>query len=259
MKYIKILIILILCLIYGIIQALNNLTFKVVLVYAFAPLIIAITISIIVEVVNLLLKKKLSFESVLNRLWRVFLIIIIILFISIGLSHFTSSAKANEYIELNKPPIQQLDYKSIKIGSSNLYIKLPWELTRSSLNVPKILTENIVKYEVFAFSRDKTFEGKVAYLLWKEGYGVSLKSSIDDAIENMRKLSGVEKVVETRDYFTKEKIEGCIFDCVIYRYGKSFEAKGIHLKSGQQSWGVVITFTEHKDKPIANEIISSLK
>jgi hypothetical protein len=165
----------------------------------------------------------------------------------------------NNVIKADKTSIQQLNYKSVKIGSSNLYIKLPFDLTPSTVNHPKSTLDNLTKSEVFFFSKDKTFEGKVSYMVWKAGVEFSVEKGTDAAIANIKTLPGIEKVLDEREYFKKGVIEGCIYDAVIYRYGKSFQMKGATLKSGQETWAVLITFLEHKDEHIATTILNSLK
>jgi hypothetical protein len=132
MKFIKILFILILSLTYGIIQAykLSNLSFNTIIGNACAPLLIAIAISIIVELVNLVRKKKLSFETVLNRLWKIFLVIIIILFITMELDRLNSSSTTEAKDEVYKSKVIDENPADIKevgkvktelLNSDNLY------------------------------------------------------------------------------------------------------------------------------------------
>jgi len=191
-------------------------------------------------------------------------IITSIVILIVGLSFMALSQEKhkenlNKFNEVENTNLQQPNYKSVKIGSSNLYIKLPYELVKSTANYPKNVTDNLSKYEIFTFARDKTFEGKVSYNVWKPGIEYSIEMGNENAIENVKTLPGVEKVVDKKEYFKKGKIEGSVFDAVIYRYGKSFQMKGANLKSGQESWGIVITFLDKRDEHIADKILNSLK
>nr|MBC7613923.1 hypothetical protein [Pseudopedobacter sp.] len=154
---------------------------------------------------------------------------------------------------------QELVYKSVKIGSSDLYIKLPFILSPSTVNHPQSNLDKLIKSEVFIFSKDKTFQGKISYVTYKKDVEFSVEKGTDGGIENIKALPGVEKVIEKREYFKKNLIEGCIYDATVYRYGKSFGMKGATLKSGKESWTIIITFLDSKDQHIANNILNSLR
>lgn len=195
---------------------------------------------------------------------KAFNILLIVLSVIIGLATMAiSREKRKERIDnllsTSQNVKQQLDYKAQKIGSSNLVIQLPYELKKSSVTLPQDALERLNKNEVYIFSKDKSFEGKIAYMVWNDGIDFSFETATDGAISNIKKLDGVEKVLENREYFKDKTTEGYIYDAVIYRYGKSFQMKGAIAKSGQETWSIVITFLNQEDESIANKILNSIK
>lgn len=167
--------------------------------------------------------------------------------------------KVVEVIKTEKSDNQQLSYKSVKIGSSNLFIEVPYEITPSKVNFPQVELEKMIRSEAFYFEKDKTFQGKIAYMIWKDNINYSIEKGVNGAIENVKRLVGVEKVTENREYFTKGKLQGCIITATVYRYGKSFKVKGAFLSLERESWTIIINLLNSKDENIANRIINSLK
>ena len=191
----------------------------------------------------------------MNLLIKTLKIIGIVLSIILGLAFMAirrenRKEKADYFIGGYLNNINQLTYKSVKIGTSNLYIKLPFALSPSSVALPQSMKDKLAKFETFIFSKDKSFSGKISYMVWKSGIEYSLETGSDGAIDNIKTLPGVEKVLDDREYFKIGKYEGNIIDGVVYRYGKSFQIKAAILKSGQEVWIVMINFLNHQDENI---------
>ena len=176
-----------------------------------------------------------------------------------SLSSVNHNEKSFSSLKSNKTNIQELIYKTVKIGSSNLCIKLPYVLTSSNFNQPQENLDKLTKSEVFFFLKDKTFQGKISYSVYNKDVEFSVEKGTNGGIANIKALPGVEKVDEKRDYFKKDLYEGCIYEAIVYRYGKSFEIKGATIKCGQETWAVIITYLNHTDKYIADRIVNSLK
>lgn len=184
------------------------------------------------------------FTYVLKQINFAILFLIIFLLYHASLNKDVKSIQTSEYV---------------KIGSSDLSIKTPYALTTSTLEFPLEMKLKIVKYETFAFQKDKSFNGKINYMLWKKEVKYSIKNGVDQAIQNINALSGVEKIDEFREYYNKGKYDGCNFDLTIFRYGKPFFAKGTIIKSGQESWMIIMTMLDSKEKIVADKILASIR
>jgi hypothetical protein len=161
------------------------------------------------------------------------------------------------FVKKNHDPIS--NFKSVKIGSSDLYISLPYDLKPSSVNLPDETKEKLSISEFFTFGRDKNFEGKISYLVWRPNVEYNFDVGNFAAIENVRNLPGVEKVDNKKEFFKKGQIDGCFFDAVIFRYGSSFKMRAANLNLGKESWGICITIIDTKDNYIADKILNSLR
>ena len=145
------------------------------------------------------------------------------------------------------------------IGSSNFKIKTPFPLKESSLKIPDAYKDRIINMQVFEFVQNPYFEGKISYIKWINSVIYDLNTGIDGTIENIRKLPGVEKIVENRKYFENSKYTAYYYDAIILRDSKSGILKGAIFMSGQETWLINFGVTESKNESIINEILESLK
>lgn len=151
------------------------------------------------------------------------------------------------------------DYKEQQIGTSSFKIKSPYPLISSSLMMPETYKDRIEKMEVFEFAENPFFKGKVTYFRWVNGVSYDLNAGLDGSMDNIRKLPGVEKVMDDRKYFENSKIQSYFFETIMLRYGKSAVFKGALLKSGQQTLQITFEPVDSKNEIIVTTILDSLK
>lgn len=145
------------------------------------------------------------------------------------------------------------------VGSSSFKINPPYQLIESSLSIPEVYRDRIEKMEVFEFVKNSYFEGEVTYIKWFNSVSYDLNSGMDGTIDNIRKLPGVEKVVDNRTLFENKKYQAYFYDAIMLRDSKSGIIKGAIFKSRQETWLISMAITESKYENIINEILESLK
>jgi len=168
----------------------------------------------------------------------------------------------NGYIKLpkeNEVTIKEFNDQSVKIGSSSLYITMPYTLTNSIVDLPLEMKIKLSKSEIYSFSKDKTFQGKVSYMVWKPEIDYNLEYGANGSLDNIKNLPGVEKILEKKEYFNKDNLEGYFINAEIYRYGKSFRVKSVIIKRGQETWVIIISILNRDDEQLAEQIIKSIK
>ena len=151
------------------------------------------------------------------------------------------------------------DSKEVHIGTSSFKIKVPYSLINSNLTMPEAYKDRIEKLEVFEFEGNPFIKGKLTYCKWINGVSYDLNAGLDGSIDNIRKLPGVEKVVDDRKYFENSKIQSYFFEAIMLRYGKSGVLKGAILKSGQETLIIIFESVESKNETIITDILESLK
>lgn len=149
--------------------------------------------------------------------------------------------------------------KSIKIGSSSLIIKTPYGFIESNISGLDAYKESMEKIEIFEFIQNPYFEGKISYFKWINTISYDLTAGMNGTIENIKKLPGVEKVVDSRKYYENSKYQGYYYDAIMLRDSKSAILKGVLLKSGQETWSISFGITESKNEEIVTKILESLK
>lgn len=151
------------------------------------------------------------------------------------------------------------DYKEHQIGTSSFKIKSPYPLISSNLSIPEAYKDRIEKMEVLEFEENPFFKGKLTYYKWINGVSYDLNAGLDGALDNIRKLPGVEKVMDDRKYFENSKIQSYFFEAIMLRYQKSAVLKGAILKSGQEALLIMFEPVDSEKESIIIDILESLK
>lgn len=192
-----------------------------------------------------------------------FLVIIVGFILYLGLKELNKESRKEKINTLTDKIFESTqnlpDYKELQIGSSSFKIKSPYPLINSSLNMPEAYKDRIEKMEVFEFAENPFFKGKLTYFKWVNGVSYDLNAGLDGSMDNIRKLPGVEKVMDDRKYYENSKIQSYFFDAIMLRYGKSGVFKGALLKSGQETLQIMFESVDSKNEIIVTAILDSLK
>lgn len=151
------------------------------------------------------------------------------------------------------------EYSQYQIGNSSFKIKSPFPLIKSSLTLPEAYKERIEEMEAFEFKENSYFHGKLTYVKWITGINYNLDAGMDGAMENIRKLPGVEKVMDDRNYFENSKIQSYFYEAIMLRDQKSAVFKGAILKSGRETLQIIFEPVESDKEDIINKILDSLQ
>lgn len=151
--------------------------------------------------------------------------------------------------------------KRVKIGTSPLNITLPYEISSSTVDLPKTAKDKLAKYEFYEFTNEnKKISGKISYMIWKPEFDTSLENAIKGALNNIKSLQGIENLIESPlEYFRNHETEGCIYRATVHRYGKVFYVAGAVVKSDLKFWNIPINYLQKEDTEIVDNILNSLK
>lgn len=161
--------------------------------------------------------------------------------------------------QIFKNPQTIPETKQIQIGSSSFKIKSPFPLNSSTLSMPVEYKNRMEKLEVLEFENNPIFKGKVTFYKWIEGVSYDLDLGLEGAMDNIRKLPGVEKVFIDKKYYENAKFQSYFFETAMFRYEKSAVFKGVILKSGQETILIMFEPVESKNESVISEIINSIK
>ena len=191
------------------------------------------------------------------------LLAIIGLVLYLGFKELNKEARKEKIENLTDKIIQNTqvlpEYAQYQIGNSSFRIKSPFPLIKSSLTLPEAYKERIEEMEVFEFKENSYFHGKLTYVKWITGINYNLDAGMDGAMENIRKLPGVEKVMDDRNYFENSKIQSYFYEAIMLRDQKSAVFKGAILKSGRETLQIIFEPVESDKEDIINKILDSLK
>lgn len=191
------------------------------------------------------------------------LLVIVGLILYLGLKELNKESRKEKVNRLTDKILENTqklpDYKELQIGTSSFKIKSPYPLISSSLKMPDAYKDRIEKMEVFEFAENPFIKGKLTYFRWVNGVTYDLNTGLDGSMESIRKLPGVEKVMDDRKYFENSKIQSYFFDAIMLRYGKSGVFKGALLKSGQETLQITFESVDSKNENIVTAILNSLK
>jgi hypothetical protein len=145
------------------------------------------------------------------------------------------------------------------IGSSSLKLKSPYPLIKSSVPFPDNMKSQVEVIEVYEFTQNTYFEGKVSYIKWNSSVSYNLEVGAAGTINNVRALTGVEKVIDNKVYFENAKYQAYFIDAIMIRNSQSAIIKGAIFKCGQETWLINLALTDTKNEKIIDEILASLK
>lgn len=191
------------------------------------------------------------------------LLVTIVFIIYLGLKELKKESRKEKNDNLTNQIFQNPqtlpETKQIQIGTSSFKIKSPFPLVSSSLNMPEEYKDRMEKLEVLEFENNPFFKGKVTYYKWIEGVSYDLDLGLEGAMDNIRKLPGVEKVFIDKKYYENTKIQSYFFETAMFRYEKSAVFKGVILKSGQETLLLMFEPVDSKNESVITGILESIK
>lgn len=191
------------------------------------------------------------------------LIVSIVFIIYLGLKELKKESRKERIDNLTnqiiKNPQTIPELKQIQIGTSSFKMKSPFSLVGSNFNMPEEYKNRMEKLEVLEFENNPYFKGKATFYKWTEGVSYDLDLGLEGAMENIRKLPGVEKVLVDKKYYKNTRFQSYFFETAMFRYKKTAVFKGVILKSGQETILLIFEPVESKYESIITEIINSIK
>jgi len=151
-----------------------------------------------------------------------------------------------------------MDFKKYRISNSTFIIKSPQKIVSTSKYDHTVNYKYLSEFEAYEFVENELFEGTILYMKRNDGINFSAKQGFNATINNLKKLPGVDKVIENKNNFDQNGLTGLLFDGIMIRYGKSGFFKGVIAERNNENISVMLLSTDIKNNDLINNIINSI-